>query len=273
MLRAYIDESGLPDLQSLCVVAGYLGTEEQWARFDVEWKNALGQRPALHMNDLRFNQKPGRIRGLLDRLGKVPDACGLERLLGIVRAQDYDDLVPVIPIIEQMTSPYMMAVQPLLFQTMRHVQEHEHVEFFLERQDRYSQFAAMHERFYGERFKDSNGKSRVTVSYLPSNATPRFQAADYLAFAIAHNDTDQRSVKAQLTQPILGDYMMIGAAVRKEQIRGIVTNAHAMMEQDDPVLGIAIKNALHVKKSVQDLIERSYKQAAALRMKREAKAP
>jgi hypothetical protein len=41
MLHAYLDDSGTHDSSPVCVVAGYFGTDVQWARFDAQWRFVL----------------------------------------------------------------------------------------------------------------------------------------------------------------------------------------------------------------------------------------
>ena len=172
VLKAYLDETGIHEPKNSCIIAGFLGNEDQWARFDEEWKKGLGKRERLHMKDLQWS-KPERVAALLSRLGLIPEACGLERIYGSVRGADYEDLVPDDPMMRLIASPYMMAMQPCIIQTMRHVPAHESVLFTFERQDRYSPLAHLPE--------EANG-SRVVMAYVPKDATARTQPADYLAY-------------------------------------------------------------------------------------------
>src|SRR5208282_3715746 len=80
MMRAYIDESG-HEGKGWMFLAGYVGNEGQWGRFVDAWKVGLGpQRKSLHLTKLRWNQD--RTRQLLARLGPIPEACGLQAMLG-----------------------------------------------------------------------------------------------------------------------------------------------------------------------------------------------
>src|SRR5689334_3126511 len=71
---AYLDESDIHDSKLWCVIAGHLGTEEQWEDFDPKWKIGLGKKKSLHMKDLQWNSKPDRISRMLARLGPIPDS-------------------------------------------------------------------------------------------------------------------------------------------------------------------------------------------------------
>jgi hypothetical protein len=215
MLKAYLDETGIHDSKNSCIIAGFLGNEDQWARFDEEWKKGLGKRERLHMKDLQWS-KPDRIAALLAQLGPIPEACGLERIFGSVRGADYEDLVPNEPMLRLIASPYMMAMQPCLIKTMEYVPADESVLFTFERQDRYSPLSHLPEEAHG---------SRVVMAYVPKDATARTQPADYLAYEMAQCELDRNSVRAKAGESILGDSMMVGARVSRAQIRSIVEYA------------------------------------------------
>lgn len=215
MLKAYLDETGIHDPKNSCIIAGFLGNENQWARLDEEWKAGLGNRKFLHMKELQWS-KPDRITALLARLGPIPEMCGLERIYGSVRGADYEDLVPDDPMLKLIASPYMMAMQPCIIQTMKHIPANESVLFTFERQDRYSPLAPLPEA--------ANG-SRVVMVYVPKDATARTQPADYLAYEMAQCEIDRNSVRTKAGESILGDSMMVGARVSRAQIRSIVEAA------------------------------------------------
>lgn len=232
--KAYLDETGIHDPENSCVIAGFLGTDEQWDKFDGEWVKGLGKRRSLHMHDLQWS-KPKRIAKLLGRLGPIPADCGLERIHGIVRGKDYDDLVPNEPLIRLIASPYMMAMQPCLLQTLRHVPEDEDVHFIFERQDRYSPFSYLPEQFYGDEFRRKDGSSRLSITYVEKGFTPRTEPGDYLASEMAQCDIDNSSFKADAGRSILGDEMMIGARLSRSQIRDIVVTAKMLLSADPEI--------------------------------------
>jgi hypothetical protein len=226
---AYLDETGIHDPANSCIVAGYLGTEEQWNSFDPKWQQGLGKRKALHMKDLRWGKKTNKISRLLSTLGPIPDECGLERLCGIVTGKDYEDMVPNNRILRLVASPYMMAMQPLIFKTMLHVPPDETVLFTFERQDRYSPLAHLPEKFYGDQFKTKDGISRVVIAYVPKDFTARMQPADYLAYEMVQCDIDGDSERAKAGASILGNGVNIGARMSREEMRRIVVTAQKMV--------------------------------------------
>jgi hypothetical protein len=54
VLHAYLDESGIHSGSRICVVAGYFGSERQWNRFDVKWRNVLDSFAIEHFHANRF---------------------------------------------------------------------------------------------------------------------------------------------------------------------------------------------------------------------------
>lgn len=49
MYSVYLDESGQETGEHV-VLVGYLGSEEQWTAFDLEWKLALGTTRNFHIS-------------------------------------------------------------------------------------------------------------------------------------------------------------------------------------------------------------------------------
>lgn len=63
MIRAYIDESGIHDGASVCVVAGYFGGQGKWRKFETAWKQMLRDfkvpMEKFHANRFYPEPKPG----------------------------------------------------------------------------------------------------------------------------------------------------------------------------------------------------------------------
>jgi hypothetical protein len=73
LLTANFDESGTGHNEQLCVVAGFVGNDAQWASFIADWIPALGHhRKNLHMTKLRWNQRYDAIAESLALLGPIP---------------------------------------------------------------------------------------------------------------------------------------------------------------------------------------------------------
>jgi hypothetical protein len=56
MLEAYLDESGIHEGASVCVIAGYFGTAREWRKFEEDWRKLLADhlvpRDKFHANDV-----------------------------------------------------------------------------------------------------------------------------------------------------------------------------------------------------------------------------
>src|ERR1017187_6926133 len=134
MLTVYLDESDQESSEHV-VVAGFVGTEDQWSSFIPDWRSALGpQRKALHMCELRWS-KP-RIHGLLARLGPVPYSHGLKPAVGAVRVSDYADLL-TNPVEELFGSGYICALYPIIVGVLQSFPESEHIKWVFEEQTRF----------------------------------------------------------------------------------------------------------------------------------------
>jgi hypothetical protein len=59
MLTIYLDESG-HETSDHVVIAGFLGADEQWAAFDLDWRKALKGNTTFHSKSLRWNQERTR---------------------------------------------------------------------------------------------------------------------------------------------------------------------------------------------------------------------
>src|SRR5664279_5558765 len=73
MIFGYFDESGDKGVDFV-VVAGFVGRLKDWKRFLKLWRKELGDRPSLHLADMRLGSIAGAKRhgDLLRRLGSVP---------------------------------------------------------------------------------------------------------------------------------------------------------------------------------------------------------
>ncbi len=92
MLSAYVDETG-QESKGLVFVSGFLGDIDAWKKCAAEWPGGFkgSQRKSLHL--ARFKFKFQTEKTLLERLGPIPEGCGLKRVSGSVNVSDYADLV------------------------------------------------------------------------------------------------------------------------------------------------------------------------------------
>jgi hypothetical protein len=228
MIRAYLDETGQHE-RDYVFIAGHIGYESQWNSFIPAWQNALGaQRKRLHMRRLHWTSSS--TQRLLARLGPIPAACGLNRLIGGVRVADYEDLIPG-PRSKKTLNGYACALMSIgVTLLLGSIPEGEQYELILERQDVY----AVHARFVfstlaqdpNPTFRTKDGKLKLANwSFAPSKSTMLFDQADYLCYALAQKHKAPNSRKALWTAPILesgGD--TIGRIMTRDEIREAVLN-------------------------------------------------
>src|SRR5208282_5208121 len=163
--------------------------EGQWGRFVDAWKVGLGpQRKSLHLTKLRWNQD--RTRQLLARLGPIPEACGLQAMLGGVRFGDYEDLVSGTREAKTLKG-YMSCLMPMVLQTLKGLPENERIELVFEQQDEYEPFVNMALPFFSVRdpyapwIFTGDGKPKLAKwGFVPKGSTLMTDPADYLAFAL-----------------------------------------------------------------------------------------
>jgi hypothetical protein len=223
ILTAYMDESGIHD-KDWCVVAGFLGNDEQWSACMNKWRGGLGKRKGLHMKTLRWNDTE-RVKKLLERLGPIPDSCGLKRIWGGVRFQDYEDMLPDFWKGNLEVGAYMLAFGICFSRTMARVPLGQRVAFVSSKQTKYSQLVALPKSYLN---KVANGD--FTFSYL-NESTMLTEPADYLAFEIRQTKIDIDSKKSKLGRSILGDGKGYGAVVPRDEQRRMVQESLKVLRE------------------------------------------
>ena len=225
-----MDESGTHAGANWCVVAGFVGRDEQWRKFVPRWKEALGKRRSLHMTDVRRWTKPDTKDTLL-RLGRIPDECGLLRIFGAVRYADYCDLVPE-PLLQTIMSPYMVAMQPCIGQALRYISREERIQFIFEQQLEYAPLVPLAENFFSDLFRTPEGLPRVAgITYVTKGSTCCIESADYLAYALSQWKSDPTSLRSQLCKPILGNGGAVGAFLTKDKMQPVVKMVNKSMAE------------------------------------------
>src|SRR5258708_24961120 len=219
MLTAYMDESGIHDGDHLCVVAGFLGDEDQWKAFIPDWQAALGDRTHLHMKELRWAQKAKPVAALLSRLGPIPVKHGLIPIVGGMCQKDYREVVKG-RLDDTFTSPYMMTLQLCFVQTLKAIPESESVAFVFEQQEKY-EWAAQYLHDVVFRMNKVDDRMRG-VTFVPKGSTHCTEPADYLAFQVREYNINHDSPKAKMGMSILGDGDAIGHVWEREQIQSMV---------------------------------------------------
>ena len=226
MIRAYIDESG-HESKGWMFLAGYMGNEDQWGRFEDQWRVGLGrQRQSLHMTNLRWNKNYTKC--LLERLGPIPEACGLIPILSGVRYGDYQDLVRGTPA-EKLLKGWLACLFPLVLQTLRIVPENERLELIFEEQREYQFHANMalscELSIPNQRWKRTkDGRPKIAKwNFVPKGRTIRTDPADYLAFALHEVWTNKHSKKSDWCRPILKSGNGIGKIYKQQEVRAVIS--------------------------------------------------
>lgn len=232
VLYGYFDESGHESQEWVCV-AGFVGNSGHWNAFVRKWKAALGQRPMLHMNGLRWKQE--RTRRLLAKLGSIPHACGLDGARGVVRVADYIDLIAGTED-EKLYSGYFACLSVIIPQILRGTPRHERIKLVFEQQKEYAWAVENTMAFYthpkrAPRYAfTSSGLPRIVEwGFVPKGSTLMTDPADFLAFALREMHARPDSQKAKWCRPIIsGRATGFGATLNREQVRRVVTRAQAM---------------------------------------------
>jgi hypothetical protein len=228
MMTTYLDESGQTQKQGRMVVAGFAGTDEQWEAFDAAWKEAIKPKTHLHLNEFRF--KKDHERRILERAGKIPEELGLMPLGASVDYSDYADLVTGNED-ERVYPGYFACLQDVVINTLRGIPSGETLQIVFERQDRYSDLVDSNMRLFmampNDALTKAVGREKLAGwSWVEKGATPRTEAADYLAYALLQAYRDMKSTKSRWCSLILPtDGELYGHPLTKPMVRRIVLRA------------------------------------------------
>jgi hypothetical protein len=202
MLTAYLDETG-HEGKDVVILAGFLGTEDQWKKCEIDWQSELAkrQRKHLHMTNLRWS-RPERLRPLLAALGRIPHEAGLQAVYSAVKVADFADLVDGTEMQKTMKG-YFIALLGVTDVISKNITPEETFKLVLESQPEY---AAGAQQIYngGRNIRTSDGKRKwVSLEFIDKWESVLAEPADYLAYSQLQNYRDPKSVKSELCAPIL----------------------------------------------------------------------
>ena len=210
MFTAYVDETGQQG-KGLVIVSGFVGEDESWKRLSSEWPAGFGnsQRRSLHLKDWKFKSK--NERKLLERLGPIPERCGLIRVSGSVNVSDYSDLIEG-SVAQVHAHGYSVATVPLILAIRGAIPRGERFEIVFEEQTAlgfYRDKVLQHISLVMERDpvvkSGEMPKQLVGWKTLTKGQTRLFEPADYLCYHLAHFASDPNSKRSTWTRPIVGN--------------------------------------------------------------------
>jgi hypothetical protein len=110
---AYFDDGGHPDDQIAVLVAGFISTEEQWLRFEKEWKRALEPFgiQEFHRTDFEASKKWSRDKKnkLRDDLLSIIKRRTQYHISHVVPMKEYRDINEQRAFEEMVGTPYALA--------------------------------------------------------------------------------------------------------------------------------------------------------------------
>lgn len=256
MLTVYLDESG-HETPTYVVIAGFVGTDEQWKEFAPEWVRAVGPSGSLHMKDLRWGKDGTRQR--LARLGPIPRQFGLHPVIGAVNVSDYSDLLSD-PVTEYALPGYIAALHPIIIDLLRFTPPGERIKFVFDQQEQYQPIAEV--IFRG--FRSAGDAERISdVSFVRRDSTCLTQPSDYLAYAMLQRLRDPHSERAAWCSPILGDGKFLGRIVDRETIRAVIgksiPEAEELTFHQTGISSGEFAQTYPDKKAVRELVKRNQK--------------
>jgi hypothetical protein len=218
MLTVYFDES-FEAGNGHVVVAGFMGNKESWVKCAQEWRVALATKQSLHMKTLRWKY-PNRNKKLLEDLGAVPHACGLQPFFASVKLSEYR-IAQHVP--KTFQNGYFVSLCVAVMALLANLPRGERLELIFEQQH---QYAAVREAALEviSRLPVYRVKRRKMLAKWSSSIKSIFlEPSDYLAYAIMQTLVDKHSIRSKFCSPILSQgKKRIGGKLSHEQVAKII---------------------------------------------------
>jgi hypothetical protein len=223
MVTVYLDESG-HETDDHVVVAGFLGTEDQWSAFDSDWLKVLDGATSFHAKSQRWTKESTGRR--VAKLSAIPYRNGLRSIIGSVCVSDYADLLQN-KAEEYVNQGYVLCLYPILSAISYFIPETEEVKWILEEQHDYMQAASA----VFKQFAVMYGPSRFSdIEFVPAGRTQRLQPADLLAYGMLQQLRNPKSQKAMRSRAIIGNDPW-GSVVERETVRSILEPSLKLINQ------------------------------------------
>jgi hypothetical protein len=209
VLSAYVDETG-QEGKNLVIVSGFIGDLEAWKKCALAWPLGFvgSQRKTLHLSKFKFTHQTEKK--LLERLGPIPEECGLERVSGSVYVPDYADLVED-SVSQIHAHGYCMAIIPLILAIQSAIPKDKTYELIFEEQtalgfyrDKLLQMISLIMNRDPEIKSGAKMKQLMSWRTMTKGQTRLFEPADYLSYHLAHASAEPDSIRTAWTRPILG---------------------------------------------------------------------
>jgi len=230
-ITAYLDETNQTSGSEHVVVAGFYGDCDQWNNFPSLWREGLGKKSRLHMNDLRWAGKHAirRTRDLIAKLGSIPHKAKLRPIFGAVKVSDYSDLVATEPKHDGrvIINGYVLCLSLVMSRLALTLPPDAAVKIVCERQDTYALLANM---LFGDASKRYARNPQhpyfKSIEFIEKGGSVAIEPADFLAFAVGKYLDENGSRKDQWCRPIFGGiepkkfgYVYEGSKARESVLR------------------------------------------------------
>jgi hypothetical protein len=237
VIEAYLDETGIHDGASFCVIAGYFGGPGQWRKFDRAWHKALTDSGVpldqFHALDLMkhrrffYGWEDGKSQALLQRLAAAITQYKLHPVsVGLV-VDDFQALSEVQRRFftgatmlngKLVTSgcpnkPYFTPFQHCIKRVVSYAEVGGKVNFFFGLDRPFGKYAeALYQIIKDSRQPDETRCRLGEISFPQAKQTPALQAADLLAYLTAKHMEESPNVPVQpgpLLLPFLARNLMM----------------------------------------------------------------
>ncbi len=238
MLKAFVDDSGSGGDSPWVVLAGYVGTEEDWTAFDSEWQEVLDEPPSLaYFKSSEAESLKGRFSGFtrnqrnvrIDRFISVIQKRARQAIEVRMRLSHYDSLIRGnVP--TAWDDPYYFLFSGFILSATtveRLYGEESPIEFVFDSSERFEKPSTKFFESFRTRYDQVTAKANV--AYRDDKLFLPLQAADLLAWQVRRlfcsNEprrqhlTDARKTKWEHFSHIVGkeELTKMKAALAKRQ--------------------------------------------------------
>jgi hypothetical protein len=218
MLTAYFDES-FQSGNGYVVMAGFLGDKESWEKCAEAWRLGLGKKKKLHMKQLNWKYA-GRYKDLLEKLGAIPHACGLQPIFTAVRLSDYAIAKHVS---KTFRHGYFVSLAAAAMVVLETLPKGERVKLVFETQAAYAAVRDAVLQLIQDMPDYKKKRKKLLLGWESSAKSILLEPSDYLAYAIMQTLADPLSERAQLCAPILRQgKKRIGGKLTEKEVAKII---------------------------------------------------